>query len=367
MKVFYDHQIFTVQKYGGISRYFYELMNRFDNQNNQIISSSILSNNEYLRYSKNTNSHAFFPNNNFPGKSRFMNVVNKFNSNRILTNSNFDIFHPTFFDPYFLKFIGKKPFVLTVHDLINEKFINQFEYLKLEEKITNDKHLLMKQASKIIAVSETTKKDIIDYYQIDGNKIEVIYHGNSLFKKPLTRNSILNFEYVLFVGKRSMYKNFLFTIESVHQLLKKYKLKFVCFGGSKLSKVEIKLIHKLELQDYVIHIDQIDDQLLQNLYINAVFFIFPSMYEGFGIPLLEAFGCECPVLSSEGGSLKEVGGDAAIYFDPFDSQSIYDMFLMMIERTDIRKKCIELGKIRLNNFSWDDTFNKTLSVYKSLE
>lgn len=365
MRIFYDHQIFTEQKHGGISRYFFELMNQFRYHDCRAVSSTIFSNNEYLRFSGSILPFPFFPEQQFKGKARFLNFVNRFNSERILKKSQFDVFHPTFYDSYFLKLIGNKPFVLTVHDLINEKLINQFDYFKLEEKITNDKHLLMRYASKIIAVSESTKNDIIEYYQIDKNKIEVIYHANSLSGKSDNSVAIFKFEYILFVGKRSMYKNFLFTIKSIHKLLKQYKIKFICYGGGEFTKEENELILSLELKDLVIQVRQDDDETLQNLYSHALFFIFPSMYEGFGIPLLEAFACSCPVLSSIGGSLKEVGGNAAVYFDPLDCQSLYTGFSIMIESAETRMQCIERGKTRLELFSWDKTFSKTLDVYKS--
>jgi glycosyltransferase involved in cell wall biosynthesis len=163
-----------------------------------------------------------------------------------------------------------------------------------------------------------------------------------------------------------MYKNFLFTIKSVHHLLKKYKLKFVCFGGGGFSMQEIELIQKLELQEYVIHYNKYDDNSLHNLYSNALFFIFPSLYEGFGLPLLEAFACDCPVLSSYGGSLKEIGGDAPIYFNPEDSQSLYDTFSKMIGSSDMFNRCKKNGKERLKFFSWDKTYDDTIKVYNSL-
>ncbi len=366
MKVFFDHQIFTEQTHGGISRYFFELMDKFESHDEKLISSTIFSNNEYLRFSNKRSSIPFFPNTHFKGKIRLMNGVNRWNSERILRNGNYDVFHPTFYDPYFLKSIRKKPFVITVYDLINEKFKDRFDYLKLEDNITNNKHLLMTKASKIIAISESTKKDIVDFYQIDKNKIEVLYLGNSLLKKSDNEAAIFNFEYVLFVGKRSMYKNFLFTIKSVHHLLKKYKLKFVCFGGGRFSMQEIELIQKLELQEYVIHYNKNDDNSLHNLYSNALFFIFPSLYEGFGLPLLEAFACDCPVLSSYGGSLKEIGGDAPIYFNPEDSQSLYDTFSKMIGSSDLINRCKKNGKERLKFFSWDKTYDDTIKVYNSL-
>jgi len=366
MRVFYDHQIFTEQKHGGISRYFFELMNRFKSKEDKLISSTIVSNNEYLRYLQNSKSIPFFPNNQFRGKARVMNLINRMNTERLLKRGDYDVFHPTFYDSYFLKFLGNKPFVLTVYDLINEKFNSQFEYLKLEDEIIKSKRLLMKHASKIIAISESTKTDIINYYQIDKNKIEVIYLGNSLLKHVGNQKAMFQFDYVLFVGNRTMYKNFIFTVQSVHQLLKQYDLKFVCFGGGQFSQNEIDVINKLGLQNLVIQIGQHDDQTLENLYSNALFFIFPSMYEGFGLPLLEAFGCKCPVLSSTGGSLKEIAGDAAIYFDPSDSQSLHKSFSEMLDSTDLRDQYIKRGTERVSLYSWDKTYLETQHVYKAI-
>jgi len=163
-----------------------------------------------------------------------------------------------------------------------------------------------------------------------------------------------------------LYKNFIFTIQSVHQLLKQYDLKFICFGGGQFSQNEIDVINNLGLQNHVIQISEHDDQTLGNLYCYALFFIFPSMYEGFGLPLLEAFGCECPVLSSTGGSLKEIAGDAAIYFDPSDSQSLYKRFSEMLDSADLRNQYIKRGNERVSLFSWDTTYSDTVKLYDTL-
>jgi glycosyltransferase involved in cell wall biosynthesis len=366
MKVFFDHQIFTEQTHGGISRYFFELMDKFKSHDEKLISSTIFSNNEYLRFSNKRSSIPFFPNTQFKGKIKLMNGVNRWNSERILRKGNFDVFHPTFYDRYFLNKLGSKPFVLTVHDLINEKFINQYDYLKKEIEITNSKRELIMRADRIIAISENTKNDIIDYYKVDKSKISVVHLGFSFPINEEITDPILNFKYVLFVGKRIMYKNFLFTIETISDLLIKNDLKFVCFGGGGFSMKEIELIQRLELQEYVIHFNKYDDKSLHNLYSNALFFIFPSLYEGFGLPLLEAFASDCPVLSSYGGSLKEIGGVAPIYFNPEDSQSLYDTFSKLIGSSDMIKNCKKNGKERLKYFSWDKTYEDTIKVYNSL-
>ena len=366
MKVFFDHQIFTEQTHGGISRYFFELMDEFESHDEKLISSTIFSNNEYLRFSNKRSSIPFFPNTHFKGKIRLMNGVNRWNSERILRNGNYDVFHPTFYDRYFLKMLGSKPFVLTVHDLINEKFISKYDYLKKELDITNSKRELILRANHLIAISESTKNDIIDYYKVDKSKISVVHHGFSFPINEEITDPILNFKYVLFVGKRIMYKNFLFTIETVSDLLIKNDLKFVCFGGGAFTSQEISSISTLGLVGRILFVDKVDDNTLSNLYRHALFFVFPSLYEGFGLPLLEAFSSYCPVLSSDAGSLKEIGGNAAVYFDPTNKESLYSRFLEMIESEETRSNAAMKGNLRLRDFSWEKTFSETINVYNSV-
>ena len=179
MRVLYDYQIFQDQKYGGISRYFCEIISRFPKEITPIIS-SIYSENHYLQSlypliaTKNLKTEeVFFSSYNFKGKWRLYALLKKhfpliFNeyskvnldySIQLLQKQNFDIFHPTYYNPYFLEYIGKKPFVLTVHDMIHEKFPHYFSY---KDKTAEWKQLLLPKAHSIIAVSETTKQDILD-------------------------------------------------------------------------------------------------------------------------------------------------------------------------------------------------------------
>jgi glycosyltransferase involved in cell wall biosynthesis len=366
MKVLFDHQTFTLQEYGGISRYFYELINRFDTLNNSCAVATTLSNNAYLNTKTNPNLRSFFPNIQFRGKAKFMNFVNQNYSIKKLKISDFDIFHPTYYDDYFLKNIGKKPFVVTFHDMIHEKFSNQFPELQLDEKIFKQKKIIIERANKIITVSETTKRDVIDIFKIDGNNIDVVHLGNSLINNPNDAQKVVNGDYILYVGNRSLYKNFIVFIQSVSDLLINNKLILVCTGGGEFKKDELIIIKELGIEQHVVFKKIINDGVLSNLYANALFFVFPSLYEGFGIPVLESFACNCPALLSNGGSLPEVGGNAAEYFNPNDCNSIYASVNNLINDQSLRQKLIEKGNIRANEFSWDNTFSKTLNVYRSL-
>jgi len=175
MRIFYDYQIFLTQRYGGISRYFYEIIKYLsDEQKMEIASSVLFSNNSYISSNEYIKHFDFYPNKQFRGKYRFMLTLNKLKSVFDLKHQNFDIFHPTYYDPYFLNYIGNKPFVLTIHDMTHEKFSNLFPGI---DKTSRRKKLLAEKASKIIAVSNCTKNDIIELLGIPESKIEVIYHG----------------------------------------------------------------------------------------------------------------------------------------------------------------------------------------------
>lgn len=366
MIIFYDHQIFTFQRYGGISRYFYELINLLKNNEDTVIETPfILSNNYYISNNKKNIRHInFLPHQEFRGKNRLMSIFNKRSSIINFKKQKFDIFHPTYYDPYFLKYIGNKPFILTVHDMIHEKFSEMFDR---SDKTSIQKKILIQKANKIIAISNNTKKDLMEILNVDESKIEVIYLGNSMFPK---NNLILNIDipqnYILFVGSRSGYKNFDRFIRAVFPLLHKDKnLYVVCAGGGKFQKKEYEFLKQLNILKQVIQFD-VNDDILAYLYKNALVFVFPSLYEGFGIPVLEAFTCKCPLVCSNTSSLPEIADGGAVYFDPYDEDSITNAIVNVLENKNIRNNIIKNGTKRLKNFSWRKTATKTKELYQEV-
>ncbi|AWK03014.1 glycosyltransferase family 1 protein [Flavobacterium crocinum] len=366
MKIQFDHQIFSQQQYGGISRYFFELISRFDGIENSYNVATYFSNNAYYNKDIDSNLKSFFPNSKFKGKKRIVTYLNEIKSLRTIQKGVFDVFHPTYYDDYFLDKIKGKPLVVTFYDMIHEKFSNQFEDMKADTKIYNQKKLLLEHASKVISISETTKNDIIELFDVDPAKIDVVYLGNSLTvgEKELTR--LVNDDYILFVGNRGIYKNFDFFITAIAPLLIDANLKLICAGGGDFSSREIILIQSLKLENRVFFKKISNDNVLANYYTHALFFCFPSLYEGFGIPVLESFACGCPALLSNGGSLPEIGGDAALYFDPTNGESLRKSAEELINNHVLRQKLKEKGLKRLEQFSWDNTFLETLEVYKSV-
>jgi glycosyltransferase involved in cell wall biosynthesis len=355
--------MFTLQKYGGISRYFYELIK--EAPSNEVKLGFRLSNNAYLNKNSYDSLYPFFPNFDFYRKQWLYEKINKITSKANIAYGKYDIFHPTYYDPYFLNHINNKPYVVTCYDMIHELFHEKYESLREDKSFLEDKKKVILNAKKVIAISYQTKRDMMSIYGIDGSKIEVIYLGNSLIKTQIGKKLIEN-PYLLFVGARDNYKNFNSLIINIKDKIIKYKLKLVCAGGGSFKDDETNLINNLGLNNAVINIQFKNDEELAKLYQNAVAFIFPSLYEGFGIPVLEAFACSCPVLLSNCASLPEVGGDAALYFNPNISSSIQETLENILNDSDLRALMVAKGSERLKEFSWQQTHQKTRQLYSEL-
>ncbi|NOQ29772.1 MAG: glycosyltransferase [Helicobacteraceae bacterium] len=364
MKVLYDHQIFSFQKYGGISRYFHELVKNFRIVKGvKIELSLVFSNNYYISENNKGKYINFFPNKNFRYKNQIISYINKIKTIKKLKKQKFDIFHPTFNDPYFLEYIGDKPFVFTVHDMINEKFPEMFPL----DSATKNKKLLCEKASKIIAISQNTKQDIMDIFNIDKSKIDVVYHGNSMHvNNDFKLNINLPDKYILYVGSRDRYKNFEKFIVAIAKILNEEKeASVICGGGGEFTSYELELFYKLKIENRIIQFN-VDDDVLAKLYSKATLFIFPSLYEGFGIPILEAFACKCPLACSNTSSLPEIAGDAAKYFDPYSEDSIYNVVKAVYKSDVVQESLIQKGLCRLEYFSWKRTIDETYKVYNSV-
>ena len=366
MKVLYDHQIFTSQIYGGISRYFFELMKNFENDNRIKYDLPLrYSNNHYLNKYNDLKYKPFFKNFTFKGKYRLLNILNKNISKKLLIKGNYDIFHPTYYDPYFLNILNNKPFFLTIYDMIHEIYHEMFSS---KDETSKKKKLLAQKATKIIAISENTKKDIIRFFNIDEQKIEVIYLANSINPSKSTDDININLpkRFILFVGSRGGYKNFNLFIEAISTLLiEDTELNIVCVGGGNFKEMEKEKFKKLNIINKIFQYS-ISDNILAYVYQKAIAFVFPSLYEGFGIPILEAFSCRCPVISSNASSLPEVAGDAAIYFDPTSRLSILSSIQKVIYDNNLRNQLIYKGYRRVKEFTWEKTAKKTKKLYKDI-
>jgi len=366
MKILFDHQIFSYESCGGISRYFSQLIKRFKASDHGEFDLSLrYSDNLYLHNFEGVQYRPFLINYHFKKKPGLLNILNTFHSKKVLKNQDFDIFHPTFYNPYFLKTIGNKPFVLTVFDMITEVFPGMFPG---QDKISKWKNILMQKADTIIAISENTKNDILRFYDVNAKKIKVIYLGSFLNSDTDYDFQQLDFpeKYILFVGKRHYYKNFKFFIQAISPLLNKYKdLNVICVGGDMFTSEETKLLQKLNIKNRVLQC-LVKDRALAAIYKNAMAFVTPSLYEGFCLPLLEAFSCGCPAIISRNSALMEIGGDAAVYFDPEDDSSIQKAVENVISSETLRGELKLKGFERSKDFSMKSTAQQTIKVYETI-
>ncbi|RYC71476.1 glycosyltransferase family 4 protein [Spirosoma sordidisoli] len=366
MKILFDHQAFSNQDYGGVSRYFYELYRGINNLPGFQVELPILfSNNIYLKESHST-VRPFFKGIHVPKKVPIIKFINKSNTEISFKNFQFSLYHPTHYDTYLLDKIGKKPIVITVHDMIHEKLGNKYSISK-DTNTINFKKKSVERADKIIAVSQSTKNDLIEILDIPSDRVEVIYHGSSIPIVTIDNNStrVHAKPYILYLGTRRHYKNFDIFIEAIAPILKEFDIDLICGGGGNLSSNELELIKKFGIEHYVYQ-KKIDDDHLQLLYRQAIGFVFPSLYEGFGIPVLEAFSCGCPCVISNTSSLPEVGGNAALYFDPTSVESMQYSIRQLLNSSALREELTTLGFERLKLFSWNTTVDQTVTLYKSL-
>lgn len=362
MRIFFDHQIFAFQNYGGISRYFVEVINKLHKYPDVSLKfPTLFSNNEYLTDNKVIKSKPFFRNYNMKGKGTLMMKLDTSLTQLAMRKNDYDIFHPTYYHPYHLG-VNKKPTVVTCYDLIHEIYIQD------DKRSLDMKKRVLERADKIFAISKHTKSDLIKFYNIPEERVEVVYLANSL--EPTSSPSFIPADkknrYLLYVGNRNLYKNFTVFLKAIAPILHKSKdLYLFCAGGGKFNKEEHELFNALRIENQIEQYPGSNDSLY-TLYSNAIAFIYPSLYEGFGIPLLEAMSCGCPVLASNTSSLPEVGGDAALYFEPKDEESIRFTIERLINDTQLQNDLKQKGSERAKEFTWEKTALQSHALYKKL-
>lgn len=364
MKIAYDHQIFAGQAYGGISRYFCEIAERIGAF--QYCDVTVYAP-FYVNVFVKSTPQAVLRGVRIPDVPRTRRLRERLGAavvKQTLRHSPPDVVHETYYTDTTVAPKSSR-IVVTVHDMINEKLPL---LMSPRDMTTQLKVEAVRRADHIICVSETTKRDLIDILGIGSSNISVIYHGWSLRIpewKQICYDRARN-PFVLYVGLRGGYKNFQKFLQAYGDSPSlKHDFKLVCFGGPTFSKGEMDSITKLGLHGRVSWVSG-DDCTLRTLYSSATCLVYPSLYEGFGIPVVEAMGYGCPVVCSSAGSLPEVAADAAEYFDPSDSESIRMSIQNVVYSEDRCNTLIARGRRRAMQFSWERCARETFEVYSSL-
>jgi glycosyltransferase involved in cell wall biosynthesis len=364
MKILYNYQIFF-QKYGGISRYFVELANNITLYKNKKVTVKINSPFFKTNYLSNINQKILFngfkvP--DFKGSEELCFILNAFASSILSKHYYPDIIHETYYRGLHHNESRAKR-IITVYDMIHELFPGQFSK---KDKTTQLKRIAVAKADHIICISKKTQKDLVDIFNIDIKKTSVVYLGFSLTSSKINEPEGFRRPYLLYVGSRQGYKNFTRFIKAYATPKIKNFFDLVMFGGGRLNDQELSLFDKLKIPRDSLQQVKGDDAILAGYYKNASLFVYPSLYEGFGIPPLEAMNYGCPVVCSNTGSIPEIVGDAAILFDPYSVESMRAHIISILYNDKIKSSLILKGFKQTKKFSWKKCAIETYKVYKNV-
>lgn len=376
LKVCLDLRMIAKETYFGTGQYVYNLIERLA----KIVNFTMLLREEigsFPRIEKNFSTLRVDTRGYFANPRNFLIEQNQMR--KMIDGGDFDLYHATYNwgVPKTLKTIA----ILTVHDLIpikNKADTTQESY---------DTYLLatetsIKRANKIITVSQNSKKDIIDVYNIDPEKIKVIYNGYNNFskiagsqkdiEKTLKKYKIRE-KFLIYsagIGKR---KNLEGVIETFNLVKKKFpKTQLVIVGDTEGLKPKpvVDMIKKIaenyKILDQIVFTGFITTEELANLVTAAEAMLYPSRYEGFGIPVLESMSSGTPIVISNRGALPEVGGDAAPSFEPTDYQGMAESLSKIITNQVYRKNLIKKGYQNIKKYSWDKMVKETYNLYKKV-
>ena len=300
---------------------------------------------------------------------RYLSLIEAYRLSRVVRGES-DIIHlpNQNFARYAL--FRRNPFIVTVHDLVRNYF--GFARETITERILLKLDIRgIKRASHIIAVSQHTKYDLIKYLKIPDSKISVIYNGvdHGIFKPYKAK--LLDKPYIIYVGSERPRKNLSRLFKAFAKLRGEFtELRLVKVGSAgrseKYRSDTMKKLHSLRLAREVIFVDYITQLDLAYYYSSATLLAYPSFYEGFRLPPLEAMACGCPVVTSNTSSLPEVVGEAGIMVNPYDTDSLAQAMRRVLTDDKLRDKMVRRGLEQAKKFSWEKTAAQTLEVYEKV-
>lgn len=365
LRVVYDHQIFLLQKHGGISRYFAEIAERIPKRATMATRVvAPLHVNEYLQSSQ-VQTSGVFVNWRFRGSLRVQRAVNSLLASPMTRAVRPDLVHWTYYSPARLASATRS--VVTVYDMIHELFPKAFHP---DDPTSFNKRSCVEKADRVVCISESTRADLMRLFGTPPSKIVVTPLACSprfALVEDVPQSRPRCRPYVLYVGHRSGYKGYENALRAYAASARmRNEFDFVCFGGFEFGADEIALRASLALREDSVRRESGNDAALALAYRHAHVFIYPSLYEGFGIPPLEAMASGCPVTCSNASSVPEVVGEAAELFDPCSVESIRTALERVCFDHSRRAQLIEAGRRRAALFSWDRCAEETAAIYRQV-
>lgn len=366
MKIAFDQQVFLLQEYGGISRYLCSLVRELATM--PAVTAQVfapLHVNRNLAGLGNELSRGRALSRLPPKLLRPVMFASKVMARREMARFRPDIVHETYYCEDDFRPNGARR-VLTVYDLIHERYPDLFVN---SEGTTRPKRVAANRVDHVICISESTRRDLVSYCGVAEEKTSVVYLGVDVdFVQAVTPSRQYHARpFLLYVGARGGYKNFERFVRAFAlspRLRQEFDL--LCFGGGPLQTAERQMIADAGLgPDQVVQMGG-GDEILAALYQQAAAFVYPSLYEGFGIPPLEAMAVGCPVICSNSSSLPEVVGDAAESFDPLDEEAMLAAMEAVLASPSRRSALVAAGRTRYQQFTWDKCARETEAIYRKL-
>lgn len=365
MKIAFDYQIFCSQPYGGVSRYFVSTAQSMLAMGEDVRVFAPMYVNRYLGELPEAVVQGMLLKRYPPKTSRIFGVLNRSVAKWRIRNWRPDVVHETYFSRTGSAPKGV-PTVLTVYDMIHELYP---QMLPAGDRTSELKRQAVERADHIISISDSTRDDLIKLFGVAKEKVTTVHLATTPFVgEPGAQTAAAKGRpYLLYVGARGGYKNFAGFLSAVADAPRlKADFDVVAFGGPGFASAERTMIESLGFShDQVRHVAG-DDGVLGGLYAAAAAFVYPSLYEGFGLPPLEAMAQNCPVVSSNGGSMPEIIGDAGMLFSPSELGAMATAIETVVYSDETKKNLIAKGRERLTIFSWDKCAEQTLAVYRNV-
>jgi glycosyltransferase involved in cell wall biosynthesis len=359
MRILYDGQIYASQRAGGVNRYFANLIGRLP-----------VGYHPYLTTVAGSDLHfPYHPNLKIYRYRRFAPAalsyrLEKYFFDLVEAGLKFDLVHPTYYTLLTRREMTsyRQPVVLTVWDMIHELF-PEVDPTGLHREA---KRKAVAAAQAIICISENTRQDLLERYHTPEERVTVTHLASTLTASSARAGAPIPARpYFLHVGERAGYKNFHNLLSAFAKVSASQDVS-LCVVGRPFSVQELQRIAALGVADRVDHFGYVDDGHLAKLYSHSVAFVYPSLYEGFGIPLLEAMSCGTVVVASNLSSIPEVVGNAGLLFDPEKHDEITDILSNLVRNPESREVLIARGRERARHFTWERTVSQTIDVYQSV-
>lgn len=363
-RVLYDGMIFQRQAAGGINRYFESLIGHLPEHVQPMITTSTT---RQQNFPEHNNLELYLRQFELPRPFRKVGrAVQAVRFRAVESQVAPDLVHATYYDMLgdSIRNVRSAPLVVTVHDMTHEKLPDLID--------RHGKHAAMKrraieQADAIICVSRNTRKDLLEIYPHLKTRISVIHHATHLGDvEPLVSSDSHGDDRpsFLYVGSRTSYKNFDRLLLAMQQIVATHPDAQLRTVGSPFTRSEQQKLEAMGLADCVINHGLVSDSELSSLYRSSVALVYPSLYEGFGLPLIEAMSCDTAVIASDCSSIPEVVGEAGMLFNPHSTDSLVRCMNELLNDPNARADLITAGQQRRSQFSWNRAAEETLSVYE---